>query len=40
MLDLNDMKKGFWVAVGVLVALLLWSLVTGTLGHLAGGRGR
>jgi hypothetical protein len=35
-IDKADIKMGFWVATGVLLALFLWGLVTGGLGRLAG----
>lgn len=36
MIDKADVKKGFWLAVGVLLAVLLWGLATGALGKLRG----
>jgi hypothetical protein len=36
MINTSDVKTGFWTAVGVLAALLLWGLVTGGLGRLRG----
>ena len=31
-----DIGTGFWTAVGVLLALFLWTLATGSLGKLRG----
>lgn len=36
MINTADIKTGFFVAIGVLVALFLFGLVTGGLGKLAG----
>ena len=36
MVNTADIKMGFWVATGVLAALFLWGLITGSLGRLAG----
>lgn len=36
MVDKADIKKGFFLAVGVLLALLIWGLATGALGKLRG----
>jgi len=36
MIDKADVKTGFWIAVGVLLALFVWSLVSGTLGRVRG----
>jgi hypothetical protein len=35
-MDKTDVKKGFFLAVGVLIALFLWGLATGALGKLRG----
>jgi hypothetical protein len=35
-MDKTDVKKGFFLAVGVLIALFLWGLATGALGRLRG----
>ena len=37
MVDKADIKTGFFIAVGVLLALFLWGLLTGTLGKLRAG---
>ena len=29
MIDKADIKTGFWLAVGVLLALLVWGFITG-----------
>ena len=34
MMDKADIKTGFWIAVGVLLALFAWSFVQGGLGKL------
>ena len=34
MVDKADIKKGFFLAVGVLLAVFLWGLLTGQLGKL------
>ena len=34
MVDKADIKTGFWIAVGVLLALFAWGLATGALGKL------
>ena len=36
MIDKADIKKGFFLAVGVLLAVLIWGLATGALGKLRG----
>jgi hypothetical protein len=36
MINKADISTGFWVATGVLIALFLWGLVTGSLGRLRG----
>jgi hypothetical protein len=36
MIDKADIKKGFYIALGALLAILLWGLVTGQLGKLRG----
>ena len=36
MIDKADVKTGFWLAVGVLLALLVWGLVTGGVGKVLG----
>lgn len=36
MINTADIKTGFWVAIGVLIALFLFGLVTGSLGRLTG----
>ena len=36
MIDKADLKKGFFIALGALAAILLWGLVTGGLGKLRG----
>ena len=36
MVDKADIKKGFFLAVGVLLAILIWGLATGALGKLRG----
>jgi hypothetical protein len=36
MIDKMDVKKGFWLAVGVLLAIFLWGLATGALGKIRG----
>jgi len=36
MVDKADIKKGFFLAVGVLLALLIWGFATGALGKLRG----
>jgi hypothetical protein len=36
MVDKADIKKGFFLAVGVLLALLIWGLATGAVGKLRG----
>lgn len=36
MVNTADIKMGFWVATGVLVALFVWGLVSGQLGRLTG----
>lgn len=37
MIDKADVKTGFWVATGVLLALFLWGLLTGGLARLRRG---
>ena len=36
MINTADIKTGFWVASGVLLALLIWGLLTGGLGRITG----
>ena len=36
MINKADIGTGFWTAVGVLLALFLWGLATGSLGKLRG----
>ena len=36
MINTADIKTGFWVASGVLLALLIWGLLTGGLGKITG----
>ena len=34
MIDKADVKTGFWIAIGVLIALFVWSLGQGAFGKL------
>ncbi len=36
MIDKADLKTGFWVAAGVLLALFVWSLLFGGIAKLRG----